>query len=175
MRLTIRAEIGAFAVLALGFGTRTAMADYPPSYASGGCATGTCATATRSTCGSCTSLQASLIQKRYGWPACGPKLSTGGCYGYHPTQWSSWDAACPGWGAGLNQTGVIVHPQPAAPAQVPAPMPQPAVPMKSPTPATPPQQSRVPTAAPAVPGPVNDRGLILPSIPTIPTSTTAPR
>lgn len=190
MRLTIRAEIGAFAVLALGFGARTAMADYPPSYASG-CATGACAAPARPACGPCANLSAklseSMMLKRYGTPCCPPRLSTGACYGYFPTQWNSWEAACPGWGAGLNQTGASVHPQPAPLPQ--APQPQPAAPMKSPTPAkevtpqpksvTPPPVdapklplSRAPT--PVVPSPLLERGLILPPVPDIPTST-APR
>lgn len=202
MRLTIRAAGGAFAVLALGLGARAAAGDYPttpayPTYhdapagcASGSCASGSCGTPVRAGGALNAKVNDRITQLRYGLPCqpcCKPKLSPGGCFGYHPTQWTPWEAVCP-----TASTVVIpVHTAPPVPAAAPAPTPSapaplpttpapttaPKSPVKEPTPAPvtepAPKPKDSPAAppkgsAPEAPGKLDERGLILPPVPEIP-------
>ena len=171
MRLTIRAVVGASAVLAFGPVSHAAAADYPA--AGGGCSSGWCVNKTFP-----------LIVGRYPQPCCSPKLASGTCYGHFQTQWTPWATACPTWSESPPPLNTVPPVYNVAPAPVPAGQPRTPTPPKEPVPQSkdvpppaesspkPPAVSVTPkVSVPEVPGKLDERGLILPPVPEIPVST----
>ena len=51
----------------------------------------------RTDCQKCSQRQKLLLESRYIKQHCQPTIAPGSCFGYFPTKWSTWDAACPQW------------------------------------------------------------------------------
>src|SRR5262245_29424981 len=46
-----------------------------------------------------------IFDKHYIKKYCGPTICPGSCFGYFPTKWTPWDAACPGADCGEGVIG----------------------------------------------------------------------
>jgi hypothetical protein len=89
------------------------------------------------------------IKKHYGPTAC-----PGSCFGYFPTQWTPWEAACPGGSCGE----VVIAGQAGVPLHMGTPVAEPGVPAAPPatTPAKPvPSLEKAPVPAPVKPTDAN--------------------
>jgi hypothetical protein len=98
------------------------------------------------------------IKKHYGPSGC-----PGSCFGFFPTQWTPWEAACPG-----GYCGEVVIAGPAVPLHMGTPVTEPGVPAAPPatTPAKPaPMPERAPAPSPAKPADTNKVSpLTIPSV-----------
>ncbi|HEY2785842.1 MAG TPA: hypothetical protein VGJ05_12810 [Fimbriiglobus sp.] len=108
---------------------------------------------------------------------CGPQICTNACFGYFPTQWRSWDAACGNptpVAAKVAVQPVFSQPEPiptkpkdeqSAPAPVPAEIPPANVPNTNSSNAIEPPKVTVPAADPK----------LVPTKPTVPAKPTPPK